>query len=91
MTKTYIMFNCLDKYLIKNNNENVYEINKKTLNVDGMKLYEVFFSNFSKGDSISLYKDESFNNSNDKLADAVFDNFKDILEKIVNEINSSVV
>lgn len=91
MIKTYIMFNKDEKYTIANeNNEEIFEITKKTLSVDGKKLYDVFFNDFIKGDNIDLKKDKSFDESSDKLAIAVYNNIKEIVEKIVTSINDSI-
>lgn len=86
MTKTYIMYNEQNQYVIKSSEQDILEIKKSTLNVDGKKLYEMMFSDFKKGSTISLTKDKSFDNSN-KLDNAVYDNVKEIIEKIVDGIN----
>lgn len=49
MTKTYTMYNKSDKYTINNGTEEIFEISKSTLSVDGKKLYDALFSNFEKG------------------------------------------
>lgn len=56
MTKTYMMYNKSDKYTINNKTEEIFEISKSTLNVDGKKLYDALFSNFEKGDIIKLVR-----------------------------------
>lgn len=88
MTKTYIMYNEQDQYVIKCDDKDSFEIKKSTLNVDGKKLYEMMFSDFKKGDKINLSKDESFTNGN-KLDNSVYDNVKEIIGKIVDGINDS--
>ena len=57
MTKTYTMYNKSDKYTINNGTEEIFEISKSTLSVDGKKLYDALFSNFEKGDNIKIDKD----------------------------------
>lgn len=43
MTKTYTMYNKSDKYTINNGTEEIFEISKSTLSVDGKKLYDALF------------------------------------------------
>ena len=50
------MYNKSDKYTINNKTEEIFEISKSTLNVDGKKLYDALFSNFEKGDIIKLVR-----------------------------------
>lgn len=90
MIKTYTMFNKDDKYTIFNDNqEEIFEIPKKTLSIDGKTLYDVIFSDFEKGDGIKLDKDKSIDESDDKLSIAVYNNVKEIIDKIVTSINDS--
>ena len=88
MTKTYIMYNKNDKYIINKGSEEIFEISKSTLSVDGKKLYDTFFSNFEKGDNIIIDKDSSFDDINDKLSSAVYNNFVEVINKIVIGINN---
>lgn len=88
MTKTYTMYNKSDKYTINNEKGEVFEIPKSTLSVDGKKLYDALFLNFEKGDSIKIDKDSSFDNGNDKLSNAVYNNIVEVIDKIVIGINS---
>lgn len=91
MTKIYTMYNKTDKYIIANaDNKEIFEISKKNLRVDGKKLYDAMFSDFQKGNSIKIDKDSSFDESSDKLSIAVYNNVKEIIDKIVTGINSSV-
>ena len=79
MIKTYTMFNKDDKYTIFNDNqEEIFEIPKKTLSIDGKILYDV-----------KLDKDKSIDESDDKLSIAVYNNVKEIIDKIVTGINDS--
>lgn len=87
MIKTYTMFNKRDKYTINNETEAVFEISKSTLSVDGKKLYDALFLNFEKGDIIKLNKDSSFDDANDKLSNAVYNNIVEVIDKIVTGIN----
>lgn len=86
MTKTYTMYNKSDKYTINNESEEIFEISKSTLSVDGKKLYDALFLNFEKGDTININKDPSFD-ENDKLSTAVYSNIVEVIEKIVTGIN----
>jgi len=86
MTKTYTMYNKSDKYTINNGTEEIFEISKSTLSVDGKKLYDALFSNFEKGDNITIDKDTSFGDD-DKLSNAVYSNIIEVIEKIVTGIN----
>ena len=86
MTKTYTMYNKSDKYIIYNGTEEIFEISKSTLSVDGKKLYDALFLNFEKGDNIKIDKDTSFDD-NDKLSNAVYSNIVEVIEKIVIGIN----
>lgn len=86
MTKTYTMYNKSDKYTINNGTEEIFEISKSTLSVDGKKLYDALFLNFEKGDNIKIDKDTSFDD-NDKLSNAVYSNIVEVIEKIVTGIN----
>ena len=86
MIKTYTMYNKNDKYTINNGTEEIFEISKSTLSVDGKKLYDVLFLNFEKGDNIKIEKDTSFDD-NDKLSNAVYSNIIEVIEKIVTGIN----
>lgn len=86
MIKTYMMYNKSDKYTISNDAEEIFEISKSTLSVDGKKLYDALFLNFEKGDIIKLDKDTSFDD-NDKLSNAVYSNMVEVMEKIATGIN----
>lgn len=86
MIKTYMMYNKSDKYTINNGVEEIFEISKSTLSVDGKKLYDALFLNFEKGDNIKLDKDTSFDD-NDKLSNVVYSNIVEVIEKIVTGIN----
>jgi len=86
MIKTYTMYNKSDKYTINNGTEEIFEISKSTLSVDGKKLYDALFSNFEKGDNIKIDKDASFGDD-DKLSNAVYSNIIEVIEKIVTGIN----
>lgn len=88
MTKIYTMYNKSDKYTINNETEEVFEIPKSTLSVDGKKLYDALFLNFEKGDIIKINKDSSLDNANDKLSNAVYSNIVEVVDKIVIGINS---
>jgi hypothetical protein len=88
MTKTYTIFNENDQYVVKSSETNYIEIKKSTLNIDGKKLYDMMFSDFKKGDKITLQKDNSFDDNN-KLDNAVYENVKEIIGKIVDGINNS--
>lgn len=88
MTKTYTMYNKGDKYTINNGTEEIFEISKSTLSVDGKKLYDSLFLNFEKGDNIRINKDTSFDD-NDKLSNAVYNNIVEVIEKIATGINDS--
>ena len=66
MTKTYTMYNKSDKYTINKGNEEIFEISKNTLSIDGKKLYDALFLNFEKGDNIKINKDTSFDDKNIK-------------------------
>lgn len=87
MIKTYMMYNKSDKYIINNGTEEIFEISKSTLSVDGKKLYDALFLNFEKGDNIKIDKDTSFDDS-DKLSNAVYSNIVEVIEKIVTGINN---
>ena len=87
MIRTYTIYNKKDKYTLCNDKQDeIFEINKSTLSVDGKKIYDVLFFDFEKGDNIIINKDSSFN-SQDKLSDAVYNNIVDVIEKIVTGIN----
>lgn len=86
MTKTYTMNNKSDKYTINNGTEEIFEIPKSTLSVDGKKLYDALFLNFEKGDNVKIDKDTSFDDD-DKLSNAVYSNIVEVIEKIVTGIN----
>lgn len=86
MIKTYTMYNKSDKYTINNENDEIFEISKSTLSVDGKKIYDALFLNFEKGDNIKIDMDSSFD-ENDKLSKAVYSNVIEVIEKIVTGIN----
>ena len=86
MIKTYTMYNKNDKYTINNGSEEIFEISKSTLSVDGKKLYDALFLNFERGDNIKIDKDTSFDDK-DKLSNAVYSNIVEVIEKIVMGIN----
>lgn len=73
MTKTYTMYNKSDKYTINKGNEEIFEISKNTLSIDGKKLYDALFLNFEKGINVKINKDTSFDDKN-KLSNAVYNN-----------------
>ena len=87
MIKTYTMFNKAEKYTIENDkNEEIFEIPKNTLSIDGKKLYDALFSNFEKVVNIKIDKDTSFGDD-DKRSNAVYSNIIEVIEKIVTGIN----
>ncbi len=73
-----------DNYVIFNKDkEERLKISKKNLVLDGKELYENFFSDFTKDDVIDLILDETtINESVDKLGVSVYDNTKEIIDKI---------
>jgi hypothetical protein len=87
MTKIYTMYNNNDKYIIKSENVEIFEVPKSTLNVDGKKLYEALFKEFKKGDIIKINKSTDFDSSNDKISKAVYDSIVEVVNKIVTGIN----
>lgn len=90
MIRTYNLIDDVDKYsIVDESNEEIIDISKKTLNVEGKKIYEKFFADFKQGDSIIFNKDDSIDTSEDKLAIAVYNNVKEIIEKIVDNINNA--
>ncbi len=84
MKKIYTMSLVNDNYVIFNKDkEERLKISKKNLVLDGKELYENFFSDFTKDDVIDLILDETtINESVDKLGVSVYDNTKEIIDKI---------
>lgn len=87
MKKIYTMFNEEEFYCIKDNDNDVFKISKKSLNVDGKEMFNSFFKEFKKNDEIVINKDKSFSND-DKLSLDVYENIKEIIEKIQDGINN---
>ena len=85
MTKTYKFEEQKEKYMIVDDKDEIFIINKDNLKIDGNKFYEAFFDNYSIGDVIELQKGESVNDE-DKLSIATFDTLNKLINDIVEKI-----
>ena len=85
MKKTYIFEEQKEKYMIVDDKDEIFIINKDNLKIDGNKFYEAFFDNYSIGDVIELQKGESVNDE-DKLSIATFDTLNKLINDIVEKI-----
>ena len=85
MKKTYKFEEQKEKYMIVDDKDEIFIINKDNLKIDGNKFYEAFFDNYSIGDVIELQKGESVNDE-DKLSIATFDTLNKLINDIVEKI-----
>lgn len=85
MKKIYKFEEQKEKYVIMDDKDKVFIINKDNLKIDGNKFYEAFFDNYSIGDAIELQKGESVNNE-DKLSIATYDTLNQLINDIVRKI-----
>ena len=85
MKKTYKFEEQKEKYMIVDDKDENFIINKDNLKIDGNKFYEAFFDNYSIGDIIELQKGESVNDE-DKLSIATFDTLNKLINDIVEKI-----
>ena len=78
-----------DNYIISDTqtNDDIMVIDKKTLNVEGKQIFEIFFDKFVIGDSIEIIADKTITDSNDKLKKAVYENVNEIIETISKNIS----
>ena len=85
MKKIYNFEEQKEKYVIINNKDEVFIINKDNLKIDGNKFYEAFFDNYSIGDAIELQKGKSVNDG-DKLSIATYDTLNKLISDIIRKI-----
>ena len=82
MKKIYKFEEEEQKYMIVDDKDEIFIINKDNLKIDGNKFYEVFFDDYSIGDVIELQKGKSVNDK-EKLSIATLNKLiNDIVEKI---------
>ena len=74
-----------DKYVIMNDKDEIFTINKDNLKIDGNKFYEAFFDNHAIGDTIEVQKGKSVNNEN-KLSIATYDTLNNLINDIIIKI-----
>ena len=85
MKKIYKFEEQKEKYVIINDKDEVFIINKDNLKIDGNKFYEAFFDNYSIGDVIELQKGKSVNDE-DKLSIATYDTLNKLINDIIRKI-----
>jgi hypothetical protein len=85
MKKIYKFEEQKEKYVIMNDKDEVFIINKDNLKIDGNKFYEAFFDNYSIGDVIELQKGKSVNDE-DKLSIATYDTLNKLINDIIRKI-----
>ena len=85
MKKIYKFEEQKEKYVIMDDKDKVFIINKDNLKIDGNKFYEAFFDNYSIGDVIELQKGKSVNDE-DKLSIATYDTLNQLINDIVRKI-----
>lgn len=85
MKKTYKFEEQKEKYVIKDNKDEIFIINKDNLKIDGNKFYEAFFDNYLIGDVIEIQKGESVNNE-DKLSIATYNTLNQLIDDIIKKI-----
>ena len=85
MKKIYKFEEQKEKYVIMNDKDEVFIINKDNLKIDGNKFYEAFFDNNSIGDVIELQKEKSVNDE-DKLSIATYDTLNKLINDIIRKI-----
>ena len=85
MKKIYKFEEQKEKYVIMNDKDEVFIINKDNLKIDGNKFYEAFFDNYSIGDVIELQKGKSVNDEA-KLSIATYDTLNKLINDIIRKI-----
>lgn len=85
MKKIYKFEEQKEKYVIMNDKDEAFIINKDNLKIDGNKFYEAFFDNYSIGDVIELQKGKSVNDE-DKLSIATYDTLNKLINDIIRKI-----
>ena len=85
MKKIYKFEEQKEKYVIMNDKDEVFIINKEKLKIDGNKFYEAFFDSYSIGDIIELQKGKSVNDG-DKLSIATYGTLNKLINDIIRKI-----
>ncbi len=85
MKKIYKFEEEKQKYMIMDDKDEIFIINKDNLKIDGNKFYEVFFDDYSIGDVIELQKGKSVNDK-EKLSIATFNTLNKLINDIVEKI-----
>ena len=85
MKKIYKFEEEEQKYVIVDDKDEIFIINKDNLKIDGNKFYEVFFDDYSIGDVIELQKGKSVNDK-EKLSIATFNTLNKLINDIVEKI-----
>lgn len=85
MKKIYKFEEEEQKYMIVDDKDEIFIINKDNLKIDGNKFYEVFFDDYSIGDVIELQKGKSVNDK-EKLSIATFNTLNKLINDIVEKI-----
>lgn len=85
MKKIYKFEEQKEKYVIMNDKDEVFIINKENLKIDGNKFYEAFFDSYSIGDVIELQKGKSVNDE-DKLSIATYGTLNKLINDIIRKI-----
>ena len=85
MKKIYKFEEQKEKYIIMNDKDEVFIINKENLKIDGNKFYEAFFDSYSIGDVIELQKGKSVNDE-DKLSIATYGTLNKLINDIIRKI-----
>ena len=85
MKKIYKFEEQKEKYVIMNDKDEVFIINKENLKIDGNKFYEAFFDSYSIGDIIELQKGKSVNDG-DKLSIATYGKLNKLINDIIRKI-----
>lgn len=86
MKRTYKFEEEEDKYSIKNEDNEIFVINKDNLKIDGNKFYEFFFHKHAIDDTINLEVGVSVDDKN-KLSSEIYET----LNKLINDIVKKIV
>lgn len=86
MKKIYKFEEQKEKYVILYESNEIFEIYKDTLKIDGNKFYDAFFESYSNGDIIELEKGSSIIEEN-KLSNAIYNTVNNLFNEIVQKIN----
>lgn len=89
--KRIIEFQVLDeKYIFKENNTNIFEINKLTRQLDVKSFYEAFFANGKDYSEIEFNNPSQLNKDDERIYNAIHELTTDICTRLKKELPTQI-